>query len=614
MIFFLFLSFKYFNNQMPFLSKAVIGQPKFQRLEDEEDNLDIEEKYDRDTTIQGAVSTARMNEYYLCSVEISENSQFSDNYAFGVGLASGSGGSLFLTFSSLMAKGTIFKNNYALIGGGVALLSSQAFFENPTFKSNTAMRYGGGVYFQGVWTIEEEIKQRQVLYHVGGSYEENDATEVGGGICFTSAGCSFLESVVFKTNVAGISGGGLYAAGAPLKLFTCSFLKNYAGTWDGVVALKQNAQNPVISSPRFRARGGGGLCFLSKTSKQLCTSNCFFGGNSANYPATFGSGAGHEMLLDGAVHWISFRDTINGYKELTSIAISTKQWKHGGEAKQEIYLLNDKDNTNVWNDYTANHAYTEMIIDYKEPEREEQSQLTSYVPSPTPFVYEATPITALPYRTTKAQFIPHNFDKFSSPPLPNFVTTDGTPIDTGNDHPSSDKTPTKTEDTNTDDTTIPTKTEEINTDDNDPTIPTKTEETNNDESETSTSSTEESKNDDKPSIPDNSDEGETSSQTAILISIPIIVAAILVVAAILIYLYIFKPKMTRERSEDIDDQPIIPTVLDENMPIASQTNPYWSASTDQNDPFNYTPSNDDDSTPYLSASGDDTSFYMTDEL
>ena len=72
--------------------------------------------------------------------------------------------------------------------------------------------------------------------------------------------------------------------------------------------------------------------------------------------------------------------------------------------------------------------------------------------------------------------------------------------------------------------------------------------------------------------------------------------------------------MTRERSEDIDDQPIIPTVLDENMPIASQTNPYWSASTDQNDPFNYTPSNDDDSTPYLSASGDDTSFYMTDEL
>ena len=388
------------TSKLPPLEMQSIGAPKFQELEDDDEIFDIEERFDRDTKISGISKNARVNEYFLCSVEISESSTFSDNFAFGVGIAAGSGGSIFLTFSSLIADSPIFEKNYATIGGACALLSSQAYLKNPKIQSNIALRYGGGVYFQGVWALGEEIQNRQVLYQIGGIYEENDATEVGGGICFTTAGCSFLEDVIFKTNTAGISGGGLYSASAPLKLFTCSFMNNYAGTWDGVVAIRQTAENPIVSNPRFRARGGGGICFLSKRLKQLYTANCFFGGNNAKYPASFGNGPGHEMLLDGACHWISYRDTISGFKENVSVTYTTQQWKHGKEAKYELFYLNADDNTNNWPEYTANYTFTEMPIKYQTIQREINENPITYVPSPSPFIYVATQITALPYATT----------------------------------------------------------------------------------------------------------------------------------------------------------------------------------------------------------------------
>ena len=131
--------------------------PSFLELPTSDDEVeDLEGRYNVDTTISAnpAANTKRINEYFFSSVRIRNSVTFTSNYAFGAGYAAGSGGAIFVSYSCLLIdSGTVsFTSNQASVGGAICSLATGIYFVAcPTFTSNVAFRYGGAIYFRGVF-------------------------------------------------------------------------------------------------------------------------------------------------------------------------------------------------------------------------------------------------------------------------------------------------------------------------------------------------------------------------------------------------------------------------------------------------------------------------------
>ena len=141
---------------------AMEDKPFFQELPTDDEEFDLEGKVGVDVEIASAQASAkRVNQYYMSSVKIKDGLTFSKCYAFGAGPATGSGGAIFLSYSSLTSSngGIItFTQNIASVGGAICTLASPVYLNPPPkFEENVAYKYGGAIYFQGVFEKKKKI-------------------------------------------------------------------------------------------------------------------------------------------------------------------------------------------------------------------------------------------------------------------------------------------------------------------------------------------------------------------------------------------------------------------------------------------------------------------------
>ena len=426
------------------------GAPSFQTLPAQNDDFAIYAREDLDTTISGTVieTKKRETEYYCCSITLAENVEISNNYAFGSGMAGGSGGALFVSYSVLMGTGpSTFTHNSASVGGALCFTASKVYLKDPTFNGNTAFKYGGGVYFQGVFQKDLKYSTEHVYNQEKGEFKGNTAGEIGGGIAFSNAGeCSYFYDTKFNRNKCTLNGGAVYAINAPLQFYSCIFDGNVVGSSiitsenKDPTSIKWNSDEQIEQkrkwgSSRFRARGGGAICFVSdshaeglsqnsgQSNRRLYTQECCFVNNKANFGSSFGEGAGHVVLLDGFSFWISHIDSIPILESLTAdsalkqsdfFSLSNRDIG-SGETKSNpyawFYALNQhgvpsnvdacNGNEGSYSESSSNgysSEYTPGIISGSET----YSGSITDIPAPTTFVYQATPITQLPYKTTSS--------------------------------------------------------------------------------------------------------------------------------------------------------------------------------------------------------------------
>ena len=85
-----------------FLENAGADTPTFIKIDDENDSQ-LQNYIDVDRTISegNAAATKRQNEFYSSSITISGNIAITNNYAFGTGPATGSGGGIFISYCTL---------------------------------------------------------------------------------------------------------------------------------------------------------------------------------------------------------------------------------------------------------------------------------------------------------------------------------------------------------------------------------------------------------------------------------------------------------------------------------------------------------------------------------
>ncbi|KAI5511996.1 bifunctional inhibitor/lipid-transfer protein/seed storage 2s albumin superfamily protein family [Trichomonas vaginalis G3] len=372
---------------------------------------------------------------YFSSIAISNGAYFSNNYAFGTGVAAGSGGAIFISYSTLTSTGTsqiTFYQNEAGLGGAFCALASPVLLNNIYFNDNKAYKFGGALYYQGALKQgAADLDSAHVLILKEVIFRNNDGVEYGGAICFSSAADAYFDGCTIESNTASFAGAGLYSFNSDVvKIFNTKFISNKLSPKkfrqsDGTVPKINN--NFVLDlnkyNPRFRSRGGGAICFVSDNKKGILpsmqtTSNkkrfintmkcCFKSNTAGSYATSFGGGPGHDVVLDGFVHYISMEDAIQGYTETNKnlfISHTCKSWNTDTATSLELSLfgMNQKyQMETICSITTDSRSSTDAESSVKFTTGVRNGDGTSRVSSPTPYSYPRTPITRLPHATTKS--------------------------------------------------------------------------------------------------------------------------------------------------------------------------------------------------------------------
>ena len=447
--------------------------PSFFELPKSEEDIEdeFEGKFEVDTTISAEyTSTKRLNEYFVSSVCIGSNVHFSKNYAFGAGIAAGSGGAIFVTYCTFTCPndGAQFEQNSASLGGAICSFYSGIYFSRcPQFTGNLAFRQGGAIYFYGasVTLTKDELNQYFFTGSIlnikgGGEFRGNTASELGGAIAFWMSAPCGIEDCVFIGNEAGLSGGAICSINCPLSLIHCQFQNNRAGCSEDLRMNNDKYTFQQPNRPNFVGRGGGAIYFSCdkymngynnpyddgmqyennqlyeyftandmnpSITRQLYTDGCCYSGDTARHAYSFGNGAGHEILLDGHVTWSSFNDYMQGFETFTGLVSnisnplpnikdrdtdSTPQ-QRPSMCHINLYNFNtDESPSCIQGDLSL--EITEEAYSTIYPANNHSYSITN-VPDPTTFIYQATPITQLPYKTTSS-WSRYTKPTFSSPP------------------------------------------------------------------------------------------------------------------------------------------------------------------------------------------------------
>jgi len=443
-------------------SKAIqFNKPDFQELdEDNFGNLDARYQRHIDNSYFPQNENGKVvvqenknrieNEFFLCSIVITGSSVFNKNWAFGNGLASangGAGGALFISFCSLSMKdegkeevqeGTNvynFESNHASVGGGIAALYSNVLLEGIYFEGNTAYKYAGALYLQGY--EEENEGKRALLYWQNKMlyFENNIAHSIGGAVVATAGFELYFEQTTFEGNNAGISGGALYIINTETKIFQSNFKQNQV-----IKSIQVSSENINIYAPailkrlenkntevkidiNFAGRGGGAIYFMSdnhyRVSKKEISSNlrllytqqCCFTGNSVEKGSSYPNGneqvnsPGHIIMFNGLCKWHSANDLVG--QDDKSIGHVQNMWQQSQLWKQffdsyETISKATSEMQGICKDGTLN-IINEKPYDFILPAAAGGADIgPQKIKAPTEFVYEATPVTELPYATTSS--------------------------------------------------------------------------------------------------------------------------------------------------------------------------------------------------------------------
>lgn len=378
------------------------------------------EFYNRDVEIKTERSGQfRPDEYFYCSITVSD-AKFENNFAFGSSVSSASGGALYCSHSQLSIVATsvdatnkAFITNQAAIGGAFAALGGKAFINKYTFTNNTAQKFGGAIYFQGI-PVDRKIPDDNFIVIEETTFESNKATDVGGAVCCSNVHNAYADNCTFKQNKADIAGGAIYFMETPAKIASTTFESNEVNTNDKVLNngnAKINGQNVFnsINYTRFASRGGGAIYFTAIESQKvnLETTKCCFKQNKVTGGYIFAKGnPGDNVLLDCRrdyqVEYFSNQDGI------------TKTKVSSNKEHQILYTFKDGKVDNC--DISSDEAGT-VKDPTKAPRKNNAEEKTGDVPLPTTFTYHATAITKLP-QATSSSFVTFPTTKSLSFPNP----------------------------------------------------------------------------------------------------------------------------------------------------------------------------------------------------
>ena len=171
------------------------------------------------------------------------------------------GGGLF-SFGSPLVRNCTFRQNIAIMGGGVATLSDFSdgtVFENVVFENNEATENGGAIMLNGFDVSSTFIEC---------TFTQNNAQNTGGAIAAFFVSPSFLDCS-FTHNTSANNGGALWATAATFSPLTVvlnnsTFNENSSPLNGGALYFENNVRS-AISSCEFNmnsAEQGGALFSL----------------------------------------------------------------------------------------------------------------------------------------------------------------------------------------------------------------------------------------------------------------------------------------------------------------------------------------------------------------
>ena len=332
-----------------------------------------------------------------------------------------SGGSISLIYSSLRVIESKFNDNYASLGGVICSYSSSIICDKSTFQNNKAFKFGGAIYLQV--PASKSNSNLYYSYFTSTKFRNNLASNFGGSVAISCIPFVYFSECLFESSTAGISGGALFSSNSIIHIFSSNFTSN---------SVDQQIHNSTNYKPDFSlksstniyaGRGGGAIWFSNgkdptnnardtENTYVLYTQNCSFTENKA-INSTYGRCTRSEFsqstsifLRGDYVQWQSFYDDLDFEPQ-----------------NNKSYLVQPKTLSMTFHyipsiEYSSNSSST--------------TNGTSYIPSPTTFVYQATPVTQLPFPT---KIISKTTQHFSTPSIRTvhktpFNTPESTPYTT----------------------------------------------------------------------------------------------------------------------------------------------------------------------------------------
>ena len=202
--------------------------------------------------------------------------------------------------------------------------------------------------------------------------------------------CNFIR------NQAGVSGGSISSQRTSLTIVGCSFTGSTAGQEE--FRFSDNSKNYLPqwgNYPGLGMRGGGAIFMFgycperdsASVNTYLYTESNTFKFNFANNGFSFNRGTGNSVMASKNVHWESYDDTFVSED-------SSNEFIVDGE-----HLLFKPIFTKPTEEVIGSISTRTNELTIKKQLSTGREKIES-VPSPTTMVYQATPITQLPYQTT----------------------------------------------------------------------------------------------------------------------------------------------------------------------------------------------------------------------
>jgi predicted outer membrane repeat protein len=190
----------------------------------------------------GGTTNAQDNVYHVVTASFTNNTTVLDGFTIAAGNANGTGTD---------------QNN----GGGIFINDGTPVLSNLIFDNNNASNFGGGLLNTGA--------SNPTLTNV--TFRNNNAA-IGGGIYNTGSSNPTLTNATFTSNNASIQGGAIYNNSSNPTLNTATFTNNTATNNGGAIFNSSSSptlNNVTFTNNRTTSNGNGGAIFNSSSSPTL---------------------------------------------------------------------------------------------------------------------------------------------------------------------------------------------------------------------------------------------------------------------------------------------------------------------------------------------------------
>lgn len=210
-----------------------------------------------------------------------------ENCVFSECSSNAAGGAMLVDHSALKMNGALLTNTKAASSGGaLAIHFSSSWVDNCTFSGSSAGSGGGAIsLLQSSLNASAALLSKSTASTDGGAvhatqlssaifsasvFSDNTAGGRGGALHVeeSSAEMSHISSCSFDRNVAGISGGAIYATAAKMQITECQIRQGQAASDGGGVASEASiiwVDNSSISESHAGRHGGGLLIAADST-------------------------------------------------------------------------------------------------------------------------------------------------------------------------------------------------------------------------------------------------------------------------------------------------------------------------------------------------------------